>query len=114
MINIPFIPNYSEITLEPKVVYVSDEDFSYEFDTNARRYAGTTKQWLEAGGDIDFPKTIGFQVGIILWYCFNNSTYPNLNYFRLNAMWAETFFRVPLNEWTYDQVSKNFWHVLMS
>lgn len=45
-------------------MYVSDEDFSYEFDTNARRYAGTTKQWLEAGGDIDFPKTIGFQVGI--------------------------------------------------
>ena len=66
LINIPFIPNYSEITLEPKVVYVSDEDFSYLFDTNARRYSGTTKQWLEAGGDIDFPKTIGFQVGIIL------------------------------------------------
>ena len=54
-------------------MYVSDEDFSYEFDTNARRYAGTTKQWLEAGGDIDFPKTIGFQVGIytmLFWLLF--------------------------------------------
>ena len=73
MINIPFTPNYSQVTLEPKVVYVSDEDFSYLFETNVRRYAGTTKQWLEAGGDIDLPKTIGFQVGIytmLFWLLF--------------------------------------------
>ena len=86
LINIPFIPNYSEITLEPKVVYVSDEDFSYEFDTNARRYAGTTKQWLEAGGDIVFPKTIGFQVGVYMYYVIVSTIAHIFDYLRLNAI----------------------------
>jgi hypothetical protein len=66
-------------------VYVSDEDFSYLFETNVRRYAGTTKQWLEAGGDIDLPKTIGFQVGIY-YYVIVSIIVHIFNYLRLNAM----------------------------
>ena len=66
-------------------MYVSDEDFSYLFETNVRRYAGTTKQWLEAGGDIDLPKTIGFQVGIYMYYVTVSIIVHIFNYLHLYA-----------------------------
>ena len=69
-------------------MYVSDEDFDYDFDydfSNVRRYAGTIKQWLEAGGDIDLPKTIGFQVGIHIRYVIVSIIVYIFYYLRLNA-----------------------------
>ena len=49
------------------MVYVADEDLSELFESESnveeiRRYTGSAKQWLEAGGVIELPQTISFQV----------------------------------------------------
>ena len=48
------------------MVYVSDTDMSSLFESESvedvKKFAGSIKQWFEAGGEIEMPKTIGYQV----------------------------------------------------
>ena len=42
-----------------------------------KRYAGSLKQWFEAGGEIEMPKTIGFQVRIYIMSYTPKKKYPD-------------------------------------
>ena len=52
--------------VQSKVAYVSDTDKSDVFDAltigNVMRIGDDMKNWIFAGGKVEFPKTISFQV----------------------------------------------------
>ena len=51
------------------MVYVSETDMSSLFESESvedvKKFAGSIKQWFEAGGEIEMPQTIGYQVCIL-------------------------------------------------